>query len=137
MAALLTDDLQTYAFAAIETAILLAFLWIGAWAVFWRGTATELARLDAELQRQKYQVSASAAEARRIGTLLRSYEEKQSAEPRYIPPAPRPQTQGFEMAIRMARSGATEAELAASCGMSKEEASLMRRLHGSRARDVA
>jgi hypothetical protein len=137
MAALLTDDLQTYAFAAIHTAILLAFLWIGAWAVFWRGTAAELARLDAELQRQKYQVSASEAEARRIGTLLRSYEEKQAAEPRYIPPAPRPQTQGFEMAIRMASSGATEAELAAACGMSREEASLLRRLHGSRAREVA
>jgi hypothetical protein len=143
MDTLLPTEFQAYALAAVHTAILLALLWVGAWAVFWRGTTSTLARLDAELQRQKYQVSASEAEARRLGTLVRQLEERQVVEARYVAPAPvpapvpRPQASGFEMAIRMAGSGATEAELVAACGMSREEASLMVRLHGGRARSVA
>lgn len=143
MSALSSPELQTFALAAVHTAILLALLWLGAWAVFWRGTASELARMDAELQRQKYQVSASEAEARRLAAVIRQLEERQSVEARLPQPAPLPmpvarvQAPGFEMAIRMAGSGATEAELMAACGMSREEASLMLRLHGSRARSVA
>jgi hypothetical protein len=141
MSALSSPELQTFALAAVHTAILLALLWLGAWAVFWRGTTTALARLDAELQRQKYQVSASEAESRRLAALVRQLEEKQLAELRLPtpmpPPAPRSQASGFEMAIRMAASGATESELVAACGMSREEASLMLRLHGSRGRSVA
>ena len=138
MASLIPVDFQSFAFAALHTAILLVFLCLVAWAVFWRGTATMLARMDAELQRQKYQVSASEAEARRLAALVRQLEERQSAEARYLPPQPvQPQTAGYEMAIRMASSGATESELVAACGMSREEAALMLRLHGSRTRSAA
>lgn len=138
MSAFLSSDLQAYVFAAINAAILLALLWLGAWAVFWRGTTAELARLDAELQRQKYQVSASEAESRRLASLVRQLEERQVNEARYVPAAPRTQqASGYEMAIRMAGSGATDAELVAACGMSREEAALMLRLHGKRARSAA
>ena len=88
MDTLLPTEFQAYALAAVHTAILLALLWLGAWAVFWRGTTSTLARLDAELQRQKYQVSASEAEARRLGTLVRQLEERQVVEARYVAPAP-------------------------------------------------
>lgn len=143
MSALSLPEVHTFVLAAVHTAILLALLWLGAWAVFWRGTASELARMDAELQRQKYQVSASEAEARRLAAVVRQLEERQLVEARLPPPAPVPvpvargQAPGFEMAIRMAGSGATEAELMAACGMSREEATLLLRLHGSRARSVA
>lgn len=145
MSALSLPEVHTFVLAAVHTAILLALLWLGAWAVFWRGTASELARMDAELQRQKYQVSASEAEARRLAAVVRQLEERQLVEARLPQPAPLPvpvpvargQAPGFEMAIRMAGSGATEAELMAACGMSREEATLLLRLHGSRARSVA
>ena len=49
------------------------------------------------------------------------------------PPAPvaspSPPTRGYDMAIRMARSGASVDEIATSCGMPRAEARLLRSLH--------
>jgi hypothetical protein len=58
-----------------------------------------------------------------------------SAQP--APPAPAPRaapsaganTRGYETAIRMARSGASVEEIVASCGTTRAEAKLLRRLH--------
>ena len=44
-------------------------------------------------------------------------------------PAPR----GYEVAARLARSGATSEELVSSCGLSRHEAQLLLRLHGAEA----
>lgn len=139
MSAFLPEDVEAYALAAFHAAFLLAVLWLGAWAVFWRGTTAELARLDAELQRQKYQVSASEAEARRLAGLIRQLEDRQVAEARFgaAAVAPRTQANGYDIGIRMAGSGASDAEIAAACGMSREEAALLQRLHGRRARTAA
>ncbi len=38
--------------------------------------------------------------------------------------------QGYQIAIRLARSGATVDELVAGCGLTKAEAELVKRLHG-------
>jgi len=104
--------------------------------------ALKLRSRRAELQRHKYQVSAGEAEVRRLGALVRQFEERQTVEVRpAVTPAvtavPRSSTSGYEMAIRMASSGATDSELVAACGMSREEAALMLRLHGRRARSAA
>jgi hypothetical protein len=49
------------------------------------------------------------------------------------PPAPAagiaPQARGYEMAIRMARGGASVEDLAAACGMTRAEARLLHQLH--------
>jgi len=146
MTDIISNDIQAYALAAVHAAVVLAVLWFAAWATFWRGTTETLARLDAELQRHKYQVSAGEAEVRRLGALVRQFEERQTVEVRpagtpAVTPAvtavPRSSTSGYEMAIRMASSGATDSELVAACGMSREEAALMLRLHGRRARSAA
>jgi hypothetical protein len=138
MTDIISNDIQAYAMAAVHAAVVLAVLWFAAWATFWRGTTETLARLDAELQRHKYQVSAGEAEVRRLGALLRQFEERQTVEVRPVVTAvPRSQTSAYEMAIRMASSGATDSELVAACGMSREEAALMLRLHGSRSRSAA
>lgn len=48
-------------------------------------------------------------------------------------------TPSYQVAIRMARSGATRDELTSSCGITRQEAELLQRLHapGSRARIAA
>lgn len=142
MTDIISNDIQAYLLAAAHAAVVLAVLWFAAWATFWRGTTETLARLDAELQRHKYQVSAGEAELRRLGVLVRQFEERQTVEVRpavtaAVTTVPRSQTSGYEMAIRMASSGATDSELVAACGMSREEAALMLRLHGRRARSAA
>ena len=138
MTDIISNDIQAYAMAAVHAAVVLAVLWFAAWATFWRGTTETLARLDAELQRHTYQVSAGEAEVRRLGALVRQFEERQTTEVRPVVTAvPRSQNSGYEMAIRMASSGATDSELVAACGMSREEAALMLRLHGSRSRSAA
>lgn len=138
MTDIIPNDIQAYALAAVHAAVVLAALWFAAWATFWRGTTESLARLDAELQRHKYQVSAGEAELRRLGALVRQFEERQTVEaPPPVAAVPRGQPSGYEMAIRMASSGATDSELVAACGMSREEAALMLRLHGRRARTAA
>jgi hypothetical protein len=138
MTDIISNDIQAYALAAVHAAVVLAVLWVAAWATFWRGTTESLSRLDAELQRHKYQVSAGEAELRRLGALLRQFEERQAVEVRpAVTAVPRGQSSGYEMAIRMASSGATDSELVAACGMSREEAALMLRLHGRRARSAA
>ncbi len=53
------------------------------------------------------------------------------------PPAPLasspPPTRGYEMAIRMARNGASVEEIATSCGVPRAEARLLRTLHAGAA----
>jgi hypothetical protein len=56
-----------------------------------------------------------------------------AAAPPPPPPAPMPsassQGRGYDMAIRMARGGATIEDIVASCGTTRAEARLLRRLH--------
>jgi len=130
-------DTHAYTLAAIGGLALLAVLGVGAWAVFWRGTTRALARMQAQLQRQQERAAAGDAEIRRLDALVRQLEDRLVSDTRYGALAPRAQTSGYEMAIRMAASGATDAELVAACGMSRDEAALVLRLHGKRLRGAA
>jgi type II secretory pathway pseudopilin PulG len=49
--------------------------------------------------------------------------------PRATPSSASVNTRGYETAIRMARSGASVEEIVASCGTTRAEAKLLRRLH--------
>jgi hypothetical protein len=52
------------------------------------------------------------------------------------PPTPPPSTgasPGYQMAIRLAKNGASREDLMAGCGLSLAEAELVQRLHGSQA----
>ena len=58
----------------------------------------------------------------------------QAVEPAQAPPpppaaTPTPPVRGYEMAIRMARGGASIEEIVSSCGTTRAEARLLRRLH--------
>ena len=139
MPALTLSEVQTLAYVAAFTAALSAVLMPYVHVVFWRGTTGAIARIEADLQRLRDQLSASETETRRLADGIRQLEEAHrvgSRMPLALPATHSPSA-GFDMAIRMAGSGASETELVAVCGLSREEASLMLRLHGGRAREVA
>ena len=52
--------------------------------------------------------------------------EQPTARPASAPTSP----QGYQIAIRLARSGASPEELVSGCGLTRTEAELVRRLHG-------
>jgi uncharacterized protein DUF2802 len=97
--------------------------------------AQQSARLETalgEIRKLSGQVIALGGAIETLGTQL-----VQSQAQRPAPaPAPAPaqaaasvNTRGYETAIRMARSGASVEEIVASCGTTRAEAKLLRRLH--------
>lgn len=96
----------------------------------------EAARRDA--QRLFEQMDLTLGELREVSTSLagglvaigelraRQNDEQRSAPPPAMPAA----TRSYDIALRLARSGASREELMSSCGMSRHEADLAVRLHG-------
>jgi hypothetical protein len=88
-----------------------------------------------EIRRLSGQVIALGGSIEALGTRLAQQAQAQ-AQVQVPAPAPRPapsaasvNTRGYETAIRMARSGASVEEIVASCGTTRAEAKLLRRLH--------
>jgi Flp pilus assembly protein TadB len=79
--------------------------------------AQQLTALDAR-------VNATASAIRRLDERI----ERQARPTAQLNGAPAP---GYQIAIRLARSGASREELMSSCGLSLGEADLVRRLHGA------
>ncbi len=90
-----------------------------------------------EIRKLSGQVIALGGSIETLGTRL--IQAQARLRPRHRPepgsgagcaPAPRRvNTRGYETAIRMARSGASVEEIVASCGTTRAEAKLLRRLH--------
>ena len=89
------------------------------------------ARLDTalgEIRKLSGQVIALGATLEALGTRLdQASAQRPAVAP--TPPAASQNTRGYETAIRMARSGASVDEIVASCGTTRAEAKLLRRLH--------
>jgi len=79
--------------------------------------AQQLSALDAR-------VNATATAIRRIDERIER-QTQPAAQPKGTPAG------GYQIAIRLARSGASREELMTSCGLSLGEADLVRRLHGA------
>jgi len=102
-----------------------------------RASAQVAARLDTalgEIRRLSGQVIALGGGVEALAT--RIAEQAEQAQAQAPAPAPRPapsaasgNTRGYETAIRMARGGASVEEIVASCGTTRAEAKLLRRLH--------
>ena len=80
--------------------------------------AEQLSSLDAR-------VNATATAVRRLDARI-----ERQAQPGAQLKSAAPAVPGYQIAIRLARSGASREELMASCGLSLGEADLVRRLHG-------
>jgi Protein of unknown function (DUF2802) len=83
-----------------------------------------------EIRRLSGQVIALGGAVEALGTRI-SVASVQPKEPalRPAPAAASVNTRGYETAIRMARGGASVEEIVASCGTTRAEAKLLRRLH--------
>jgi hypothetical protein len=83
----------------------------------------QLASNQTQLASTREQLASLAAHAERMGETL------QDSEQRRIPAAASGATPSYQIAIRLARSGAPREELMTSCGLSRQEAELVQRLH--------
>jgi len=89
-----------------------------------------------EIRKLSGQVIALGGAIETLGARLTEAQAQAQAQANAQTPAARPapsaasaNTRGYETAIRMARSGASVEEIVASCGTTRAEAKLLRRLH--------
>lgn len=87
------------------------------------GLRAELAALREEARAGAGAFAEVAARVERLSGMLDAEQRHRTA------PAPRSEA-GYELAIRLARSGAGAEELINACGMSRKEAEVVARLHG-------
>ena len=96
-----------------------------------RGNAELAARLDTalgEIRKLSGQVTALGGALEAFATRVEQVGAQRPA-PVPAPAASSVNTRGYETAIRMARGGASVEEIVASCGTTRAEAKLLRRLH--------
>ena len=98
--------------------------------------AARLETAIGEIRRLSGQVIALGGSIEALGARLTQAQAQAQALAQVPTPAARPapsaasvNTRGYETAIRMARSGASVEEIVASCGTTRAEAKLLRRLH--------
>ena len=122
---------------ALRTALLFAAFAGFAWA-FMRArrqaeqssaqTGAHLETALGEIRRLQGQLTVLAAAVDALdGKLAQAHAPVAASRP--APAAASVNTRGYETAIRMARSGASVEEIVASCGTTRAEAKLLRRLH--------
>jgi hypothetical protein len=124
--------------SAILVAAFLAFSWAllvsrrDASASFMR-LASQHEQAIAEIHRLAEKVEDLALQVRELSLPSPVTSQRLAAAAPPPPPAPLPSAashgRGYEMAIRMARGGASIEDIVASCGTTRAEARLLRRLH--------
>jgi len=120
-------------------AVLLLTAFVGfAWALLAsrRDTARNFARLSTQHDQALKEIHQLAGKLNELGAQVHelSLPSPMVSRPAPAPAAPPPSAtpsgaRGYEMAIRMARGGASIDEIVASCGTTRAEARLLRRLH--------
>lgn len=134
------DSLDTW-WLIVRSAILVAAFLAFAWAllVSRRDTTVAMSQLATqhalalgEIQRLCEKLTDLAEQVREL-SLPSPVTSQRLAAAAPPPPAPLPSAsshgRGYEMAIRMARGGATVEDIVSSCGTTRAEARLLRRLH--------
>lgn len=106
----------------------LAALCFDAWR---RATRRQSQHLLTHSQSLLEQLTSLDARVNATATALRRLDERiERARPAGAAPLSGAPAPGYQIAIRLARTGATRDELMSSCGLSFGEAELVRRLHG-------
>ena len=125
-------------FFAGRTAILLVALlaFSLAFSGWRRATLRSAERLQADLgtalERLQTFAAAQAEQADRLAARLESLEQRIDARAQLNAAAAAGAPRGYELALRLARNGATQDEIAESSGVTRQEAQLLVRLHGPR-----
>ena len=123
----------------LRAALLLAAFAGFAWALLAsrRDSARAFARLFAQADQAAIEIHRLAEKLTELGGQVHQLSLPSPMVSRPVPePAPSPPppsvvqgSRGYEMAIRMARGGASIDEIVGSCGTTRAEARLLRRLH--------
>jgi hypothetical protein len=119
-------------------------LFIGAFWVFalafirWRRADEQDAqRLHAQLERAFVELRSLHETVSVMSARMEALSERSQSESRLAPAGGASSQRGYDLATRLARNGAAVEELVASCGVTRHEAELLARLHGSKPREVA
>ena len=134
------ENPETWLLGLRAALLLMAFV-VFSWALLAsrRDSARNFTRLSAQHDQALAEIQQLAAKLTELGAQVHELSlpspmiSRQAEAPA---PAPLPQpsvtpsgARGYEMAIRMARGGASIEEIVASCGTTRAEARLLRRLH--------
>lgn len=109
-------------------AFALAALSFDAWR---RATRRQSQHLFAHSQTLAQQLTSLDARVNATATAIRRLDERMERQAHARPEVSGAPVPGYQIAIRLARSGASRDELMSSCGLSLGEADLVRRLHGA------
>ena len=125
---------------AVIGAAFLAFAW--ALRRMRQESAEQLQHVTDELRRARAESHVLSERVAALATLVAAIPARVEQRPVEAPRAPRRDAspiRSYETARRLARSGATVAEIVATCGVPDSEARLLQRLHGgeSQREDVA
>ncbi len=91
-----------------------------------------LTAIEAQLAANEAQLAEARAELSTIATRTGALAERLEDSEQRRTPAPAASTApSYQIAIRLARSGAPREEIMSSCGLSRQEAELVQRLHGT------
>lgn len=103
--------------------------------LFFEQNSTLLARLGAmeeQLAATQSQLAEARTEITAIATRTTTLTERlEDSEQRRTSAPAATATPSYQIAIRLAKSGAPREEIMSSCGLSRQEAELVQRLHGS------
>lgn len=114
--------------ALILVAALLAFAVVFA---RWRSAGErDIRRVLDELEQSRGETRTLAAATEALLFRIGGLESKLEARAQLATPAPAPR--GYELALRLARNGATVDEITETSGVTRREAELLARLHGPR-----
>jgi Protein of unknown function (DUF2802) len=123
-----------------RAALLIGAFWIFALAfIRWRrADERQSQELYARLDRAFGELRSLHETVTVMNARLESLSERAESEPRSPPVAAAVGAQrGYDLATRLAKNGASPEELVASCGVTRHEAELLSRLHGSKSRESA
>ena len=120
-----------------------AVLLLGAFCVFalafirWRSAdARANAQLSQQLERTFAEVRSLHETVAVMGARLETLSERSEAGARQAPVSTSVSPRGYDIAARLAKNGANADGLIANCGLTRQEADLMVRLHGTKATDA-
>ena len=124
-------------FAGRSAILLVALLGFSlAFAGWRRATVRSAERLQADLATAldllRTSAAAHAAQAESLAAKLETLEQRIDARAQLNAAAAAGSPRGYELALRLARNGATQDEIAESSGVTRQEAQLLVRLHGPR-----
>lgn len=118
--------------------LLVGAFWIFALAfIRWRrADEAQAERLHAQLERAFNEIRSLHETVTVMNARIEALSERAESEAR-LAPAPVSPQRGYEVAMRLAKNGAGVEELIASCGITRHEAELLTRLHGSKPRETS